>query len=275
MKIQQEDRYRLRIEPHDGMRVPGIAFITGDLLPDPAMDESLHQVARVASLPGIVGASFAMPDLHSGYGFPIGGVAGTDITAGGVVSPGGAGSDIGCGIRLMASDLLRDALEGRMQRLMNHLDRVIPRGLSRETIWRLPGLTQLEEVLVAGPWYAVERGYGTVRDLQHCEDRGGMPGAERDVAALGAHAIRRGLGQLGSLGSGHHFVEIQAVDQIFDQGAAHAFGLRQDQVCVMIHSGSRGLGHQVATDHVRIMQRAMHRYRVTVTDPQLACVPVD
>lgn len=273
MDVRQEGPYRFRIERSGAMRVPGVVFASRDLLPDPSADRSLVQVADVATLPGIVVASYAMPDVHWGYGFPVGGVAATDVVAGGVISPGGVGFDISCGVRMLAADLDREALTGHIDRLMDQLDRIVPRGLGRAAVWRLSGVDQLEEVLEGGAWYAVERGHGTVRDLERCEDRGVMAGAT--VAGVGARAVRRGLGQLGSLGSGNHFLEVQAVDHVYDTTAARAFGLRRGQVCVMIHCGSRGLGHQICTDHVRAMQQAMPRYGITVPDPQLACAPVE
>lgn len=271
MEIVQDSPYRFRIEPQGAMRVPGVVFACRGLLPDPGADKSIMQVVNVAALPGIVIASYAMPDMHWGYGFPIGGVAATDVGAGGVVSPGGVGFDISCGVRLLAADLDLEALMPRLGRLMDHLDHAIPRGLGRGALWRFTGRSQLEEVLAGGSRYAVERGHGSVRDLERCEDQGAVAGA----TAVSVRAEQRGLGQLGSLGSGNHFLEVQAVEQVYDEDVAKTFGLRHGQVCVMIHCGSRGLGHQICSDHVRIMQTAMPRYGITVPDRQLACVPVD
>jgi tRNA-splicing ligase RtcB len=272
MDLVEEEPYRFRIEPYGAMRVPGVVFTSRRLLPDPAADKSLAQVVNVAALPGIVAASYAMPDMHWGYGFPIGGVAATDIDAGGVVAPGGVGFDISCGVRLLGADLDRDALAPRLARLMDDLDRAIPRGPGKGAVWRLLDRAALEEVLAHGSRYAVERGHGTARDLERCEDGGAV--ADADAAAVSTRAEQRGLGQLGSLGSGNHFLEIQAVEQIYDDAVAKAFGLHVGQVTVMIHCGSRGLGHQICTDHVRVMQTAMPRYGITVADRQLACVPV-
>jgi len=272
MRIVRESPYRVRIEREGDMRVPGVVFASRALLPDPVTDRSLLQVVNVATLPGIVVASFAMPDVHWGYGFPIGGVAATDVDAGGVVSPGGVGFDISCGVRLLAAGLERAELSGRvLQKLMDELGRAVPRGLGRRAVWPLAGRAQLERVLAGGSRYAVEQGYGTPRDLERCEDGGAVGGA--DAAAVSARAMERGLGQLGSLGSGNHFLEVQAVSEVHDEIAAKAFGLGPGQICVMIHSGSRGLGHQICTDHVRAMEKAMRRHSISVPDRQLACAP--
>ncbi len=273
MQIVREGPYRYRIEREGDMRVPGVVFASAALLPDQAADEALQQVANVATLPGIAVASYAMPDVHWGYGFPIGGVAATDVAAGGVVSPGGVGFDISCGVRLLAADLDRDAIGPRLGTLMDQLGRTIPRGPGRGAVWSLTGRAQLGEILTGGSRYAVRAGHGTARDLERCEDAGAV--IDATPAAVSERAEQRGLGQLGSLGSGNHFLEVQTVDQIYDDAVAKTFGLRHGQVCVMIHCGSRGLGHQICTDHVRAMQTAMPRYGITVPDRQLACVPVD
>ena len=273
MKVVEETPYRFRIEREGAMRVPGIVFASHGLLPDEHGDKALAQVANVATLPGIVRASYAMPDVHWGYGFPIGGVAATDVEAGGVVSPGGVGFDISCGVRLLvAPDLDRAGLMPRLPAVMDRLDHAIPRGMGQKGVWRLLDRASLRRVLEGGARYAVEQGHGVPRDLDRCEDRGVLAGA--DWAAVGDRALERGLGQVGSLGSGNHFLEVQVVDQVYDAGAAARMGLRQGSVCVMIHCGSRGLGHQVCTDHVRQMDKAMSRYGIVVPDRQLACTPV-
>ena len=274
MNLVAETPYRWRLEPTGAMRVPGIVFATRVLLPDLAADRSLEQVRNVATLPGIVEASYAMPDVHWGYGFPIGGVAATDIDAGGVVSPGGVGFDISCGVRLLVSPLQHDQLRPRLAVLMDELDRRVPRGAGPGGVWWLAGgLDELDDVLRGGARYAVERGHGVPRDLAHCEDQGAVD--DTDLAQVSGRARQRGLGQVGSLGSGNHFLEVQVVDAVYDAAVAGAFGLRPDQVCVMIHCGSRGLGHQICTDHVRVMLTAMPRHHITVPDPQLACAPVN
>jgi len=272
MQIVEETPYRFRIERHGQMRVPGLVFASRALLPESQADKSLEQVANVATLPGVVGASYAMPDVHWGYGFPIGGVAATDVDGGGVVSPGGVGFDISCGVRLLAAaGLYRDGLTPRLEPLLDALDHATPRGMGRGAVWSV-SRDELMEILLGGSAYAVERGHGVRRDLERCEDHGAV--ADADPAQVSDRALERGLGQVGSLGSGNHFLEVQAVDQVYDETAAAAMGLRLHQVCVMIHCGSRGLGHQICTDHVRVMERAMPRYGISVPDRQLACAPV-
>jgi tRNA-splicing ligase RtcB len=272
IELVEAGPFRFRIEPHGEMRVPGVVFASRALLPDVAQDASLRQVADVATLPGIVCASFAMPDVHWGYGFPIGGVAATDVAAGGVVSPGGVGFDISCGVRLLTSGLDRTDLAGDLPALMDALDRGIPRGMGPGGVWSV-GAEELRAVLERGAAYAVERGYGTEADLEHTEGRGTVPGA--DVDEVGPRALARGASQVGSLGSGNHFLEVQVVDAVLDDALAAAFGLHEGQVCVMIHCGSRGLGHQICQDHVARMLDAMPRHGITVPDRQLACAPVE
>ena len=263
---------RWRIDPVGAMRVPGIVFASEALLPQVMEDEALRQVANVATLPGIVEASYAMPDVHWGYGFAIGGVAATDVERGGVVSPGGVGFDISCGVRLLASRLVREELAPALETLMDRLDAGVPRGLGLGGLWHLGGREELAKVLRGGATAAVAAGLGTEADLSRCEDGGAVGGA--DPAQLSDRAMARGLGQLGSLGSGNHFLEVQVVDDVYDPACAGAFGLFRTQVCVMIHCGSRGLGHQICSDHVRVMRQAMEHYRISVPDPQLSCTPV-
>ncbi|MFB4303114.1 RtcB family protein [Actinomadura sp. NTSP31] len=271
MDVAQEGPYRFRIEPTGAMRVPGVLFASPELLT--TAGNAIGQVANVAELPGVVDASYAMPDIHWGYGFAIGGVAATDPAQGGVVSPGGVGFDISCGVRLMAADIDASDLEPVLEKLMDGLDPVIPRGMGKGAVWRLPGRGELAGILTGGSRYAVEQGYGDERDLLRCEDAGAV--ADADPGQVGRRAIERGAQQVGSLGSGNHFLEVQRVGEVYDPEAAEAFGLRAGQVCVMIHCGSRGLGHQICTDHVRAMERQMARYGIRVPDRQLACAPVD
>lgn len=273
MKIVEETPYRFRIEQEGAMRVPGIVFASRSLLPRDEGDMALMQVVNVATLPGIVRASYAMPDVHWGYGFPIGGVAATDVDNDGVVSPGGVGFDISCGVRLLVGEGLdREELQPRLPAVMDRLDRAIPRGVGTAGVWRLPDRNTLQEVLTGGARFAVEQGHGVALDLERCEDGGVMTGA--DAAKISDRALQRGLGQIGSLGSGNHFLEVQAVDRVYDPVAAAPMGLAEGTVCVMIHTGSRGLGHQICADHVRQMEQAMGRYGIAVPDRQLACVPV-
>jgi tRNA-splicing ligase RtcB (3'-phosphate/5'-hydroxy nucleic acid ligase) len=272
LTLVEETPVRWRIDQRGGMRVPGIVYASRTLLPDVAADQALQQVANVATLPGIVEASYAMPDVHWGYGFPIGGVAATDIDAGGVVSPGGVGFDISCGVRLLVAPITGDQLEPDRSILMDELARRVPKGTGPGGVWHLRDDAQLTELLRGGSRYAVEQGWGVQQDLDHCEDHGAVVDANAD--AVSERARSRGLSQVGSLGSGNHFLEVQLVDQIHDEVAASAFGLSVGTVCVMIHCGSRGLGHQICSDHVRVMQGAMARYGIDVPDRQLACVPV-
>lgn len=268
----QEAPWRWRIDQMGAMRVPGIVFASEELMPKISHDRSLEQVANVATLPGIVVASYAMPDVHWGYGFPIGGVAATDVAEGGVVSPGGVGFDISCGVRLLVSPLRRDEVGPLLTALMDELDRRVPKGMGPGAIWHLGSDEELKRVLIGGAAYAVEQGYGTERDLVRCEDGGVLAGA--DPGVVSDRALARGLGQLGSLGSGNHFLEVQAVERTFEPDIAAAFGLERDEICVMIHSGSRGLGHQICTDHLGQIESAMSRYGIVVPDRQLACTPV-
>lgn len=270
--LTEETADRWRIERSGQMRVPGVVFASRRLLPATAGDDSLRQVSNVATLPGIVTASFAMPDVHWGYGFPIGGVAATDPAAGGVVSPGGVGFDISCGVRLLTTPFTEADLRPRLPAVMCALSRLIPRGAGPGGVWAATS-ADLTAILRRGSEYAVARGYGTERDLAHCEDRGAIDDAE--PAALSDRALQRGGAQVGSLGSGNHFLEVQVVDRILDPAVAAAYGLVSGQVCVMIHCGSRGLGHQICSDHLRLMQEAMPRHGLRVPDAQLACVPVD
>lgn len=254
----------------DGMGAPGRIFASDKLMELIGEDRSADQVANVAHLPGIRKASFAMPDIHWGYGFPIGGVAATETTTGGVVSPGGVGFDICCGVRLLASRFEEADFQRRRPEVMRALDRAIPRGLGKGAV---APAALVPKVLRSGARAAVEAGYGFEEDLAHCEERGVSAGA--DAALISDHALDRGRGQLGSLGAGNHFLEVQVVEEVFDAGAADAFGLAEGMVVVMLHCGSRGLGHQTCTDHLKLMGGAMSRHGITVPDRQLACVPVD
>ncbi|MFF4888674.1 RtcB family protein [Micromonospora chersina] len=272
MDLVEESPYRFRIDRHDPMRVPGVVFASRALLPDAGADKSLEQVANVATLPGIVGASYAMPDVHWGYGFPIGGVAATDVEDGGVVSPGGVGFDISCGVRLLTADLDRSALRPRLDAVMDGLSESTPRGMGKGAVWHLTDGAELDAVLRGGSRYAVERGFGVQRDLDRCEDYGAV--GDANPAQVSERAVERGARQVGSLGSGNHFLEVQAVEKVYDEAVAAAFGLRAGQVSVMIHCGSRGLGHQICTDYVRGMEKVMPGYGIHVPDRQLACAPV-
>jgi len=251
------------------MRVPGRIFATRAIIEAAGHDRALDQVANVAHLPGIVVASMAMPDIHWGYGFPIGGVAATAVDEGGVVSPGGVGFDIACGVRLLRSDLRVDELAARRGPLMDALSARIPRGTGAGGL-APAGL--LPDILRRGAAAAVDAGFGTPADLDRCEGRGRAAGA--DAGEISELARRRGERQIGSLGAGNHFLELQVVDRVLDREAAAALGLAEGVVCVMIHCGSRGLGHQTCTDWLGVMGPAMRRFGIEVPDRQLACVPV-
>jgi tRNA-splicing ligase RtcB (3'-phosphate/5'-hydroxy nucleic acid ligase) len=269
--LVEETPYRWRIEQRGAMRVPGVVFASAALIPGMADDRSLVQVANVATLPGIVEASYAMPDVHWGYGFPIGGVAATAVDEGGVVSPGGVGFDISCGVRLLVAPIDHATLGPALPQLMDELAARIPRGTGGRGVWPLSGTEELVSVLRGGARYAVQRGHGVQQDLDRCEDHGVVEDADPD--AVSDRALQRGIRQVGSLGSGNHFLEVQVVDEICDPHAAAALDLSPGRVCVMIHCGSRGLGHQICSDHVRTMVAVMPRYGITVPDPQLACAP--
>jgi len=253
-----------------GMRVPGRIFIS-DRLKNYLEQGAIQQVANVATLPGIQKWSLAMPDVHTGYGFPIGGVAAFDV-ADGVLSPGGVGFDINCGTRLLATTLLKEEIAPRIDELVTALFDAIPSGLGSKGSLRLSE-KELDDVFFGGAKWAVNHGYGNPADLKHCESNGCLDGA--DPAKVSPLAKKRGKPQLGTLGSGNHFLEIQYVDRIFDEKAAHLFGLKEEQICIMLHSGSRGAGHQICSDYLRMFQAASRKYSIGLVDKQLACVPAD
>ncbi len=254
------------------MKVPGRIFADEALLRNILSDQSPEQVRNVATLPGILSYSLAMPDMHWGYGFPIGGVAATDVETG-VISPGGVGYDINCGVRLVRTNLRHSDIRERMRDLVGALFENIPCGVgSRNAIQKL-SLSDLDRVLVEGAAWAVKNGFGTLSDLEHTEESGALPGARPDKVS--DRARERGRTQLGTLGSGNHFLEVQRVDEIFDAAVAEAFGLQEGHVTIMIHSGSRGLGYQVCDDYLKVMARASEKYGFTLPDRQLACAPVN
>jgi tRNA-splicing ligase RtcB (3'-phosphate/5'-hydroxy nucleic acid ligase) len=255
------------------MRVPARVFADADLLAAIERDRSLEQLANVATLPGIVEASLAMPDIHQGYGFPVGGVAAT-AEGDGVVSPGGVGYDINCGVRLLALPLDDDELGDRREPLVHEISRRVPVGPGRKGSRAGIRGVNLNRVLADGPRALVdELGIGSEDELRYTESGGRLEGA--DPAAVSSRARERGSGQLGTLGSGNHFLELQRVDRVLDAGAARAYGLHEGQVTLLIHSGSRGLGHQVCTDFVKRMDASLRRYGIELPDRQLSCAPVD
>jgi tRNA-splicing ligase RtcB len=266
-----ENLWEIPASARPDMRVPARVFADEVLLEAIRGDRSLEQLENVATLPGIVGAALAMPDIHQGYGFPVGGVAATELPDG-VVSPGGVGYDINCGVRLLALPLDVGTLGHRVEPLVHELYRSIPAGAGKRGELRFGG-DALDRLLAAGPALLVrELGIGTEEDLELTESGGCLAGA--DPSAVSERARLRGAGQLGTIGSGNHFVEVQRVDRVFDEPTADAFGLREGQVTVLIHSGSRGLGHQVCTDYVRAMDAAIARYGIALPDRQLACAPL-
>ncbi len=263
--------YLWEIPQHGGMRVPGRVYTTSELMADIQKEEALQQLVNVAHLPGIVGYALAMPDIHWGYGFPIGGVAAVDA-AEGVISPGGVGYDINCGVRLMATKLGAAQIQSQLPKIADALFVTIPCGVGAEGA--IPKLSKTEEKRLTrdGVRWAIEHGYGSERDAEHTEENGCLAGA--DPEALSEEALARGLTQVGTLGSGNHFLEIDRVEEIYLPEVATALGLEVGQVTIIVHSGSRGLGHQTCEDALKVMGKAMGKYSITVPDRQLACAPI-
>ena len=271
VRVERVDAYHWRIPRHGEMRVDGMIFASDRLMTDLQSDPTLEQVANVACLPGIVGASLAMPDAHWGYGFPIGGVAAFDAEEG-VVSPGGVGYDINCGVRLLRSNLRRDEIAPRAKELVDRLFAVIPTGVGAHRRDERLDRRDERDLLVQGARWAIERGYGYASDLEVIEARGRIDGA--DPRAVSERALERGRAQLGTVGSGNHFVEVGHVAEVYDTRCAAALGLQEGAVTVLIHSGSRGFGHQVCTDAVKDMVRVAAKYRIDLPDRQLCCAPL-
>ena len=272
--LERIDEYRWRIPRtyKAEMRADGIIYASGEMMREIKDDNVLEQVANVACLPGLVGNSLAMPDIHYGYGFPIGGVAATDVKHG-VVSPGGVGYDINCGVRLLRTTLTRKEVEPRIKDIVNQIFADVPSGVGSKGKVRLDA-KELKRVLTQGSKWAVSQGMGWPEDLDHIEDGGRIEGA--DPGALTERAVERGRPQLGTLGAGNHFLEVQVVDEILDEETAAALGMAElGQVMVMIHTGSRGLGYQVCDDALKVMQRAIAKYKLALPDRQLACAPVE
>jgi tRNA-splicing ligase RtcB (3'-phosphate/5'-hydroxy nucleic acid ligase) len=270
--IKSIDAYRhlLPTSYKSGMKIEGLIYADAEMMKQIECDQTCEQVANVATLPGLVGRSLAMPDAHQGYGFCIGGVAAADAEKG-IVSAGGVGFDINCGVRLLTSKFEVNDVRPKLETLLNQLFRDIPCGTGRKGLVNLQQ-NELDAVLRDGAQWAVKNQYGTETDIAHIEEYGKI--ANADPALVSSHAKDRGHHQLGTLGSGNHFLEIQVVSEIFDVETATKFGLHQNQIVVLIHSGSRGLGHQVCTDYLDIMQTGMKKYGISVVDRQLACVPV-
>jgi tRNA-splicing ligase RtcB len=268
IRIERLDAFRWIIPPAGGMRVPGIIYADERMMQAMSSDESPRQVANVAHLPGIIGHSLAMPDIHWGYGFPIGGVAAFDMDEG-IISPGGVGYDINCGVRLMVTNLQIGEIRDRLRELVIALFKNIPAGVGSESTLKL-SVDEEKRVLRQGAAWAVSRGYGSAGDLATIEDGGVMPGA--DPAWVSDRALERGRKQLGTLGSGNHFLEIEVVEEIFDRRVASAFGLTAEgQVAVAIHTGSRGFGYQVCDDYLARMVKHSRALDFSLPDRQLAC----
>jgi len=272
--LEKIDEYRWRIPKSykAGMRVDGLIYADEEMLEHILLEQTLDQVANVAHLPGIVGNSLAMPDIHWGYGFPIGGVAAMGIKDG-VISPGGVGFDINCGVRIMRTNLTDKEVIPRIKELVDALYNNVPSGLGSKGKIRLrPG--EIDKVLIKGSRWAIENGYGMAEDLESTEENGEMAGA--DPSLVSSRAKERGVPQLGTLGSGNHFLEVAVVDHIFEADIAGVMGINQTgQVMLLVHCGSRGLGHQTADDYIKVMLSAMKKYGISVPDRQLACAPVD
>jgi tRNA-splicing ligase RtcB len=264
-------RWRLPVSYKPGMRVPGLIYADERLLRTMAEDQAVEQVANVAFLPGVVGYSMAMPDIHWGYGFPIGGVAAMRLS-GGVVSPGGVGFDINCGARLIRTNLTEAEVRPVLDRLADQLFRDVPSGLGAHGPLRVSN-KELDDIMLRGAAWMLERGYGAPDDLETTESRGCLAGA--DPATVSQHARERGHEQLGTLGAGNHFLEVEAVETVYDEEAARDFGLEEGRVVVFFHCGSRGFGHQVCQDYLSVMEKAARQFDIVLPDRQLACAPLD
>lgn len=265
-----DNLYEIPKSFREDMIVPARVYMNENMIDDVLQDKSLLQLVNVATLPGIQKYSIAMPDIHQGYGFPIGGVAATAIDEGGVISPGGIGYDINCGVRLLVADISASDLHGNLPGLANDIFRTIPSGVGRGGKLEI-SKEEMDKVLMNGAQHMVEHGFGTKADVQLCEENGKMKGA--DSSLISEHAKKRGMDQLGTLGSGNHFLEVQVVDKIFDEKAAQAFGIKEGFVTVMIHCGSRGLGHQTCTDYVKLMMQKISGWGYDLPDRELVCAP--
>ena len=264
--------YRIPKSYRPDMRVDGLIYANAKLMEAIRHDQACEQVANVATLPGIQGASLAMPDIHWGYGFTIGGVAATDPNEGGVISPGGVGYDINCGVRLVKTNLFLNDVQKHVRTLVKTLFDTVPAGVGKTGAYKYTP-KETRRLMGEGPRFVVDRGLGTPADLAHTEADGRIDGA--DPEQVSDHAVKRGAEQCGTLGSGNHFLEVQVVDRVCDEATAQVFGLELNQVCVMIHSGSRGLGYQVCDDALAAFRNVPERYGIVLPDRQLACAPVD
>jgi len=253
------------------MRVPVRIFMSRELLENSLDDKSIHQAVNASTLPGVVEAVLVMPDMHQGYGFPIGGVAAMDLDTG-VISPGGIGYDINCGVRLLASQITLDEARHWLPDLANAINHYCPSGVGVDSKLTLSKRELMEACLQGARWAKAE-GYATAEDVKHTEDQGCLDGADPDKVSQ--RALDRGRTQLGTLGGGNHFIEVDLIEQIYNQEAARAMGLFQNEIAVQIHTGSRGFGHQICTDYVRRLQSAVNKYGIKLPDKQLVCAPID
>ncbi len=266
-----ENRYMIPRSYKQGMLADALVYADQKMIGSVMKDQSLEQAANMTMLPGIVGRPLAMPDVHQGYGFPIGGVAATDAEAG-VVSPAAIGYDINCGVRLLASPLMVGDVRPQLEHLVEDLFRAVPSGTGTGGRLKLKR-DLLKKVVVRGVSWAIQEGYGQPNDQNRIESQGCIPGAEPD--AVSERAFMRGADQLGTLGSGNHFLEIEYVDELFHNDAAAAFGLRPGQIVVLVHTGSRGFGHQICTDFLKVMLQVMPKYGIHLPDRELACTPIN
>lgn len=270
-EIRKIDDHRWEIPKSGGMRVPGRLYASEKMLKGIKKDNTSVQVKNVAHLPGIIKYSLAMPDMHWGYGFPIGGVAAIDPEEEGVISPGGIGYDINCGVRLIRTNLEQKDIKPKLRQLLSSLFNNIPCGVGSTSKLKL-STSELKKVVKEGARWVVARGYGEEEDLERCEDYGSMQGADPEKVSM--QAYKRGNNQLGTLGSGNHFLEIDLVEETFDSSVANAFGLFKGQIVVVIHSGSRGFGYQICDDYLATMRQAVNKYQISLPDRQLSCAPL-
>ncbi|MFH1878862.1 MAG: RtcB family protein, partial [Candidatus Omnitrophota bacterium] len=272
-RLEKISGYKWRIPEcyMPGMRVPGIIYSDEKMLKSIVRDNAPQQVANAAHLPGIVKASMAMPDIHWGYGLPIGGVVATDVEGGGVITPGGVGYDINCGVRLIRTRLKAEEVQPRLKALVDKLFACVPAGVGSTGNIKAD-FREEKNILIKGAKWAVGRGYGWQSDLDNCEEGGAIDGA--DPSMISDRAYKRGRDQSGTLGSGNHFLEAQVVDEIYDAETAGVFGLEKGLVTVMIHTGSRGIGHQICGEYAEKMVNLMGKYNINMPDRQLSCVPV-
>ncbi len=264
--------YEIPTSYREDMQVPAVVFMNEAMMEDVLSDKALWQLVNVSTLPGIQKAAFAMPDIHQGYGFPIGGVAATDIAQNGVISPGGIGYDINCGVRLLVANKTADELKPMMQKIATELFHKVPSGVGKGGKLDFKP-AELDKILKHGAKEMLKLGYGLPEDIEYCEEHGCMEVADPEL--ISERAKKRGADQLGTLGSGNHFLEVQVVDEIYDQEAAQAFGLEKGLVTVMIHCGSRGLGHQTCTDYLRIMMKKLPEWNYDLPDRELIYAPFE